>query len=983
MHVPPAASDSGPREPDRLLAVAQPHPTWTTDQQGRVLAINAALLSYCGLGEDTLVGRSLEHLVHPEDQDQLQPPHGVQEHQTELRMRGHDGQYRWFQLDTRALPGTAAAGAWITAATDIHRFRFSVPEMSEQQAFLQHVIDESSDCIKVLNMEAQLLSMNAGGQHVMEVDDFSACELAFWPTFWEGENRAEVEAALDAARQGKTASFQGFARTFKGTPRWWEVTVSPLRTANGKIERLLAVSRDITARMEAERALSESQSRLRFALEAAELGDWELDLRDHSSWRSLQHDTIFGYPQGHATWTYETFLDHVVPEHRDYVDQKFQSAVAKGEAWDIECRVRRADGQERWIWTRARALQDQEGNKEYMLGVVKDITNLKRAEEEVRTLNATLEQRVEQRTQALEAQTASLDAFVAYTEAVGTQTEPSVLIRQALAVIQTRFSGVSAAYYEFDDGLWKAREWTLDLPQETLAVITSGLPSETPLIAQTLRAREAQFADAWDAQREQVRETEQFGSIAAYPLMLGGEVVGLLSVGLKDTRTWSEPDKALVRAVGRSLNLALERADQSVRLAVQNAELEARTRALEAFASLTRDLTLKSDVVALIRRAQEVVMSMLPDGHAAYYELEGQTWRLRSIVGQWGSPGLQQAVEGGLPYDTTRNFIPAWTQGQAHYLDVYDTSIDNLGEATRHFGASAVLPVIVNGERIGVFAVALFDSRVWTNIDKAVLESVVRSLGLAIEGARSLTQLAQRTEELERSNRDLEQFAYVASHDLQEPLRTITSFTELLARRYQGQLDSKADRYIHFTVDAARRMSSLIQDLLAFSRVGAENHQLAMVDTSQVLEDITRDLAEDLRESGAVVSWDSLPSVYADPVQIRQLLQNLVSNGIKFQREGMVPAVHISGHEEGQVFHFQVQDNGIGIDRQYFDRIFTVFQRLHNREKYKGTGVGLALCKRIVERHGGRLWLESKVGAGSTFHFTLPVAAQESESDEE
>ncbi|GGK28469.1 hypothetical protein GCM10008955_22860 [Deinococcus malanensis] len=946
-----------------------------------MLAVNPALLTYCGLEENTLIGHFLESLVHPENHEQLPFPPDASEHQTELRLRRHDGQYRWFQLDTRPLPGTA--GVWITSAADIHRFRRSLPEMGEQHSFLQHVIDENPDCIKVLSLDARLLSMNAGGQQAMEVDDFSACQLAFWPSFWEGEVRAEVEAALDAARRGKTSSFQGFARTFKGTPRWWEVTVSPIRGGDGQVERLLAVSRDITGRMQAEQALSESQSRLRFALEAAELGDWELDLRDHSSWRSLRHDTIFGYPQGHATWTYGTFLEHVVPEHRDFVDHQFRSALEKGEAWDIECCVRRADGEERWIWTRARALQDQEGNKQHMLGVVKDITDFKRAEEEVRALNATLEQRVEQRTQALEAQTASLDAFVAYTEAVGTETETSVLIRQALAVIQTRFSGVSAAYYEFDGSLWKAREWTSDLPKETLAVITAGLPSETPLIAQTLQAREARFADAWNAEREQVRETEQFGSIAVYPLMVAGEVVGLLSVGLKDTSQWSEPDKALVRAVGRSLNLALERADQSERLAVQNAELEARTRALEAFASLTRDLTLKSDAVALIRRAQEVVMSMLPDGHAAYYELEGQMWHLRSIVGEWGNEGLQQAAADGLPYETTRNFLPPWTQGQAHYVDVYDTSIDNLGELTGHFAASAVLPVIVNGERVGVFAVALFHSRVWTNIDKAVLESVVRSLGLAIEGARSLTQLAQRTEELERSNRDLEQFAYVASHDLQEPLRTITSFTELLARRYQGQLDPKADRYIHFTVDAARRMGNLIQDLLAFSRVGAENHQLALVDANELLEDITRDLAEDLRESGAIVSWDPLPSLQADPVQLRQLLQNLVSNGIKFQRPGVVPAVHISTEEEGQCLHFQVRDNGIGIERQYFDRIFTVFQRLHNREKYKGTGVGLAVCKRIVERHGGRLWVESEVGVGSTFHFTLPIAGPETESDEE
>ncbi|MFB2892088.1 PAS domain S-box protein [Aerosakkonemataceae cyanobacterium BLCC-F50] len=262
----------------------------------------------------------------------------------------------------------------------------------------------------------------------------------------------------------------------------------------------------------------------------------------------------------------------------------------------------------------------------------------------------------------------------------------------------------------------------------------------------------------------------------------------------------------------------------------------------------------------------------------------------------------------------------------------------------------------------------------------------VTQLKQAEESARKLA------EELQRSNQELEQFAYVASHDLQEPLRAITSFTQMLAKRYQGQLDAKADTYIEFIVDGATRMQQLIKDLLAYSRAGRSELKLQSVDFNALLERVKRDLQVAIGENKAIITADSLPTITADPNQMAKLLQNLIGNSLKYRSEAE-PRIHIrakiitveasrASDQDGfpglttpvGEWLFSIQDNGIGIAPQYGDRIFTIFQRLHTSDEYSGTGLGLAICKKIIERHEGRIWVESQLGEGATFFFTIPIS---------
>ncbi|WP_243374712.1 ATP-binding protein [Geotalea sp. SG265] len=238
-------------------------------------------------------------------------------------------------------------------------------------------------------------------------------------------------------------------------------------------------------------------------------------------------------------------------------------------------------------------------------------------------------------------------------------------------------------------------------------------------------------------------------------------------------------------------------------------------------------------------------------------------------------------------------------------------------------------------------------------------------------------ELKRTLEELLRSNRDLEQFAYVASHDLQEPLRMVASYVQLLDKRYRGQLDENADRYIDYAAEGAKRMQTLIEDLLSYGRIN-RGEKFEEVNLNTTVMAVTTALAATIGESGTTVEADDLPVVWGDRTQLFILFQNLIGNAIKYRRQDVKPLVRVSARHTAEAWVVSVRDNGIGIEDQYFDRIFQIFQRLHTRDEYSGTGIGLASCKRIVERHGGRIWVESAPGQGSTFSFTVPHLPEES-----
>ncbi|MEH2313418.1 MAG: GAF domain-containing protein [Nostoc sp.] len=303
--------------------------------------------------------------------------------------------------------------------------------------------------------------------------------------------------------------------------------------------------------------------------------------------------------------------------------------------------------------------------------------------------------------------------------------------------------------------------------------------------------------------------------------------------------------------------------------------------------------------------------------------------------------------------------------------------------------ANLVVPILV---REGIWGLLLAHQcaapRRWNNFETELLKQLANQIGIALSQAQLLEQETRQSQELTRSNADLEQFAYVASHDLQEPLRMVTSYLQLLEQRYKNRLDANADQFITYAVDGARRMQTLINDLLNYSRVSTRGQPFALVDCNVVLQGAIANLQLAIADTKAVVTYDSLPKVMADATQLTQVFQNLLANAIKFC-QNQQPQIHIGvkkrdANPDGEDLNsipsadewlFWVSDNAIGFESQYAERIFIIFQRLHGRGKYPGTGIGLAICKKIIERHGGRIWVESKPDQGSTFYFTIPDRA--------
>ncbi|MEA5504312.1 GAF domain-containing protein [Halotia wernerae UHCC 0503] len=327
----------------------------------------------------------------------------------------------------------------------------------------------------------------------------------------------------------------------------------------------------------------------------------------------------------------------------------------------------------------------------------------------------------------------------------------------------------------------------------------------------------------------------------------------------------------------------------------------------------------------------------------------------------------------------------------ANILDCHRTFLQQFGVK-----ANLVVPILVKEDIWGLLIAHQCTSpRHWSNFELELLQQLANQIGIALSQAQLLEQETRQRQELARSNAELEQFAYVASHDLQEPLRMVTSYLQLLERKYKSQLDSSAEEFINYAVDGARRMQFLINDLLNYSRVSTRGQPFELVDCTAAFKRAIANLKLAIEESGALITHDPLPVVMADPTQLTQVFQNLIGNAIKFRRE-LPPQIHIKAvkkiredeqenreatrelltqhsslNNQTNEWLFSVSDNGIGIEPQYAERIFVIFQRLHGRSKYPGTGIGLAICKKIIERHGGQIWVESKQGQGSTFYFTI------------
>jgi signal transduction histidine kinase len=405
-------------------------------------------------------------------------------------------------------------------------------------------------------------------------------------------------------------------------------------------------------------------------------------------------------------------------------------------------------------------------------------------------------------------------------------------------------------------------------------------------------------------------------------------------------------------------------------------ELELQTRRTQLFAEVTLKIRQSLQIEEILQTTVTEVQKILGADRVLIYRLwpdgTGSSVSEKVLPG-WPSVTGYIFPEEVFPEDMKQQYL----QGRIGLIPDVENAPDVtpcLVDYLRQFNVKSklVVPVITQGEVWGLLvAHQCTHPRQWTNFEIELQQQLANQIGIALTQAQLLEQEVRQRQELARSNTELQQFAYIASHDLQEPLRMVTSYLQLLERRYQHQLGTDADDFIAFAVDGATRMKALINDLLLFSRVGTHGKPFELTHCTPIVERAIANLKIAIEESQATVTYDALPIVLGDTIQLTQLFQNLIGNAIKFHGNAP-PMIHIGVESHTHDWCFFVRDNGIGIEPDYLEQIFVIFQRLHRRTDYPGTGIGLAVCKKIVERHGGKIWVQSKVGNGSAFYFTLP-----------
>ncbi len=461
-----------------------------------------------------------------------------------------------------------------------------------------------------------------------------------------------------------------------------------------------------------------------------------------------------------------------------------------------------------------------------------------------------------------------------------------------------------------------------------------------------------------------------FRSKISVPLLYRGEVIGVLTLRSRSLNAYTEDHLRSATEVGNQISGALYNSAMVSRLGEM-------VRERDLLARIGRIVTSTSDMDDVYRQFAAAVAERVSVDRINVTVLGGAKDTIRvaylsgeDIPGSWAS-WQDMPMKGTTEEQALLGGAGIWNlTGEIVQSGVLPGELESMEAG---FRSIITVPLLSMHETVAFLTVASKAEGAYSEEDLQFLCLVGDQVAGAVATSLLVTELQSTHDELRRSNADLEQFAYVASHDLQEPLRMVSSYVTLLERRYQGRLDADADDFIHFAVDGAERMRQLIQDLLAFSRVGTRGGELVPTDSRAALARALENLQVLIDETEARVIFEEMPEVNADPGQLELVFQNLIGNAIKYRGEDR-PKVSVSAVAEEGHWLFGVKDNGIGFEQKFADRIFGVFQRLQTRSEYPGTGIGLAIAKKIVERHGGRIWAESEPGLGSTFWFTMPAS---------
>ncbi|MDQ7783448.1 MAG: PAS domain S-box protein [Desulfomonilaceae bacterium] len=799
-------------------------------------------------------------------------------------------------------------------------------------AIEMHGFERLNECRRSLHEFADMFELSTSDGRVLPVEQWPLARILRGETLRNWEVRVR--------------------RLDRDWKRVWSYGGSLARDAAGNPLLAVVGLTDITEREQAEEQRKESEARLKRSQAMAHLGSWELDLvNDVLTWSDEVY-RIFGLEPQEFKASFGAFLDVVHPDDRKAVEEAYRGSLREGsDSYEIEHRiVRKPHGEVRVVHEKCDHVRDRSGRVVRSLGMVHDITERKRHEHE-------------------------RELTVEFLHLVNESRGIEDLIRSTAGFFQHR-SGCEAVGVRIRDGNDYPYFETRGFPEEFVRsenhvcaqdengsgcldnegnpvlecmcgkVISGGLDPSKPFFTaagsfwtnSTSELLSVPLGLETDFSARNVCNRAGYESVALIPLRSGDEPWGLIQLNDSRTGCFTREIIAFWERLAQHASVALAKftAEMALEEALDNLEARVKER--------TSELEAAKEAAAVERRRLYDVLETLP----VYVCLLDSDYRMpfanryfRESFGE--SQGRRcheflfnrtEPCEICETYAVMRTGAPHhwfWTGPNERDYDIYDFP--------------------------------------FTDVDGS---NLILEMGIDItERNQAARALNETLADLTRSNADLEHFAYVASHDLQEPLRNVTVALQMLEKRHKGKLDGDADLLIHYAVDGAKRMKNLVADLLKYSRVAVRNQPFEMVDVQEAVNRSILNLRSLIEQEGAIVTCDKMPTVPGDSTQLVQLFQNLVGNAVKFGRAER-PKVHVSARKSDNEWIFSVKDNGIGIDERHFERIFVIFQQLNKRESFDGTGMGLAIVKKIVERHRGRVWVESETGVGSVFHVAIP-----------
>ncbi|HEV2426451.1 MAG TPA: PAS domain S-box protein [Terriglobia bacterium] len=838
-------------------------------------------------------------------------------------------------------------------------------------------------------IDGRYLDVNASFQKLLgysreELLGQSAAELV-WPA--KSDRAAFVETLR---RHEVVREMEVRLRTKSGETR--DVLISAEQLHLRDETCVLSITQDVTERKRAEEALRRSEAELKDAQRVAQVGSWSWSLETGAITWSDELYRIAGLDPSQPPPSYEEFSRFYSPESWQRLRQAVQETIRTGDPYELEVERVRPDGDTCWVQVRGTPVRNGDGRVVALHGTSQDITERKRHEEALR-------QSEERFSKAFRLSPAAVSIS---TLREGRYLDINESCTRILGYTREELVGRRAP-----DMIWER-------PEDRVAFVE--------------RLREQKFVREMEARlRTKLGETRDV-LLSAELIQIGGEECILI---ITDDVTERKRSEETLRQLSLQKQLILSSAGEGIfglnlqgrvmfinpagarMLGWEPLELIGRIqheRVHHSHADGTPYAQEECPIYAAFRdgevRRLDTEVFWRKDGTSFPVEyistpireggqVVGAVVTFRDITERQKAEEALRSSEVRFRRVFSSAPLPMWLWDTDtwRFLEVNESATAHYGYSREEFLAMQVTDILPpqEAERMKSDYQRRTDGRylvetrqrvkdgsfIDVHLTSELVELGGRRVRLVVaedisERKRAEEALHQRTMELERSNADLEQFAYVASHDLQEPLRMVASFTQLLADRYGTQLDDEAREFIGFALEGATRMQALIGGLLSFARVKTRAKELQPMDCQAAFQRTLGSFRVTLQETGAEVSAEGLPTVLADQSQIEQLFQNLIGNALKFRSQD-TPRIRISAQRNGKEWIFSVSDNGIGIDPRYRERIFAIFQRLHSRNEYPGTGIGLAICKKIVERHGGRIWVESEAGHGATFHFTLPI----------